>query len=82
MEYFEQPLGLSTEAIQFAMDPERIVKLRTLAGGSAPGEARRQAGLLETSLQADEAWVLERRRQIGDAAAALEAAMDAIVGAG
>lgn len=79
-EYFGRPLKLSDEAIQNAMDPERIVASRTHQGGSAPLRMAEQLDHQRGALATDRAWLAERREKITAASARLEAAIDAIIG--
>lgn len=80
VEYFGRPVGLSQESLRRALDPVRFVRERTLLGGPAPEETRRQSDVLEQALEADRRWLEARRRSLAAAAQRLERAIDALVG--
>jgi hypothetical protein len=48
--YHDAPVGLDQRSIAAALDPERFIAERTLRGGPAPAESRRQARLFEDAL--------------------------------
>jgi argininosuccinate lyase len=78
--YHGAPAGLDAKTIREALDPERFIRARTLRGGPAPSESRRQADLFERALAQDEAVVAGIEERLATAATKLEAAVDAIVG--
>jgi len=59
--------GLTADAIEAALDPERAVAARTVAGGTAPGEVSRMIGRMRATLAADQAATLARRHRIHQA---------------
>lgn len=80
MAYHGQPAGLDAESIRHALDPGRFIAARTLRGGPAPAESRRQADLYASGLAADEAVTHAIRGRLAESAQRLEAAIDAIIG--
>jgi argininosuccinate lyase len=78
--YHDQPAGLDAAAIRAALDPGRFIASRTLQGGPAPAESRRQADLLDTGTVRDAGEVSAIRAQLADAARTLEAAIDRLLG--
>src|SRR5262245_57215218 len=79
--YHGEKAGLTAAAIREALDPGRFVAARSLRGGPAPAESRRQAALLGEGLRADGATATAARARVADAARRLEEAIDGIVGA-
>ena len=77
--YHEQKAGLDAATIRAALDPERFIAVRTLRGGPAPAESRRQADLFEAGLRADEGTATAARTRLAEAARRLEDAIDRIV---
>ncbi|MBI4524696.1 MAG: argininosuccinate lyase [Deltaproteobacteria bacterium] len=80
IEYMGEPVGLSSEALRRALDPANFVASRTLIGGAAPGEVRRQLAESRARLGVDEKEAAAARQNIQQAAKKLEAAIDALVG--
>lgn len=80
IEYMGEPVGLSTESLKRSLDPANFVASRTLIGGTAPQEVRRQLAECRAVLGRDETDARAARRQIQEAAHKLEAAIDALVG--
>jgi argininosuccinate lyase len=78
--YHETPAGLDQNAIRDALDPGRFIAARTLRGGPAPAESLRQAKLFEEATAADEKTVAAIDARLAQAAAKLEAAVDAVIG--
>jgi argininosuccinate lyase len=78
--YHEKPAGLDQNAIRDALDPGRFIAARTLRGGPAPAESLRQAKLFEEATAADEKTVAAIDARLAQAAAKLEAAVDAVIG--
>jgi argininosuccinate lyase len=78
--YHGETAGLDAGAIRTALDPVRFIAARTLQGGPAPAESMRQADLFARALDDDERTVTTIRRRLADAARALEAAVDAVIG--
>jgi len=80
VEYMDEAVGLTQAQITAALDPVRFINDRTLLGGPAPAEMRRQLDELRGALERDRAG-LEQARQRRDAGLAkLEKAIDALVG--
>ncbi|GIX48997.1 MAG: argininosuccinate lyase [Candidatus Tectimicrobiota bacterium] len=79
VEYMGEPVGLSAEALQRALDPVVFVAERTLYGGPAPEECRRRLPDYHARLQADREAVAEKERRLQAAATALEKAIDALL---
>jgi argininosuccinate lyase len=79
-EYIGEPINLSNQTIRAALDPLRAVKARTLFGGTAPAEVKRQIDQCYERLRQDGATLTEKRKRLHDAAATLEKAIDSIVG--
>jgi argininosuccinate lyase len=79
--YHGQKAGLDAAAIRQALDPGHFIAARTLQGGPAPAESRRQAELLGAELRDDQATTAARGR-IAEAARKLEEAIDRILAAG
>ena len=77
--YHGAPAGLDAKTIRDALDPERFVAARTLPGGPAPDESRRQAARFEAALTRDEQTVHATRDRIRQGAQALESAIDALL---
>ena len=79
VEYMGEPVHLSAESLRRALDPEHFVKSRTLHGGPAPEEARRQIEEFRATLARDNAELEGARRRLDEARAKLEAAVDAVL---
>jgi hypothetical protein len=75
------PAGLDQSEIREALSPERFVRARTLTGGTAESEARRQGRRATEALERDEATARQARERLARAAERLEAAIDAILAA-
>jgi argininosuccinate lyase len=80
-EYIGEPLNLSNGAIREALDPLRAVKARTLFGGTAPAEVKRQIDQCQVGMQRDAEVLAGKRAKLTEAAALLEKSIDALVGA-
>jgi argininosuccinate lyase len=78
--YHGEPAGLDAKQIREALDPGRFIAARTLRGGPAPAESRRQADLFAKELARDEQIVAGIDTRLTAAAGKLEAAVDAIIG--
>jgi argininosuccinate lyase len=79
MLYHGQKADLDAGAIQTALDPRRFIESRTLQGGPAPSESRRQADLLDAGTDRDTDDVAAIRTRIAEAGRKLEEAIDRIV---
>jgi argininosuccinate lyase len=77
--YHGVPARLDADTMLEALDPVRFVTVRTLRGGPAPSESLRQADLFAKILVDDEQTVAGIDARLADAAAKLEAAVDAII---
>jgi argininosuccinate lyase len=80
VEYMGQPVHLSEESLRRALDPERFITSRTLYGGPAPEEARRQIDEYRARLARDDGEIGAARRHLDEARAKLETAVDAVLG--
>jgi argininosuccinate lyase len=79
-EYIGEPLNLSDRVIREALDPLRAVKARTLFGGTAPAEVKRQIDQCQGHLQKDSRILADKQKKLTDASARLEQAVDALIG--
>ena len=80
VEYMDEAVGLSTNALENALDPAYGVTMRTLFGGPAPAAARRELGMFMKILENDARWLEDAQSHLATAAATLEASIDTIVG--
>lgn len=80
VEYMGQPVHLSEESLRRALDPERFITSRTLYGGPAPEEARRQIDEYRARLARDDGEIGAARGHLDEARAKLETAVDAVLG--
>ena len=78
-EYVGQPIDLGDDRIREVLDPLRAVKARTLTGGTAPTEVKRQIETCFAHLSKDTEALARKKQNLEDAAARLERAIDAIV---
>jgi argininosuccinate lyase len=79
LEYMGKPLSLGDDRIRQVLDPMRAVRARSLRGGPAPTEVKRQIDNARTQLHRDTDMLAEKRRRLADAEARLEHAIDAIL---
>jgi argininosuccinate lyase len=79
MAYHGAPADLDAGTIHTALDPTRFIAARTLRGGPAPAESRRQADVLDAGLNADDAIVRDIHVRVEESRRRLEAAIDEIV---
>jgi argininosuccinate lyase len=79
MLYHGQKADLDATAIQTALDPRRFIESRTLQGGPAPAESRRQADLLDAQTARDTQDVEAIGARIAHAARKLEEAIDRLL---
>ncbi|MDB4444206.1 argininosuccinate lyase [bacterium] len=79
MEYMGEPVGLSEESLRKALDPFEFVSGRTLYGGPAPEEVRKQIGELGKELKQDKKTVADMRAHLQEASGKLEKAVDTII---
>ena len=79
MLYHGEKAGLDAAAIDNALDPRRFIEARTLQGGPAPSESRRQADLLDADTARDTADVAAIRARLAEAGGRLETAIDGIL---
>jgi argininosuccinate lyase len=77
--YWDQPLNLSPELLQSALDPTQCVARRTLYGGPAPVEVQRRLAEYEEPLQQDIELVQQAKRQVEEGLESLEAAIDTLL---
>jgi argininosuccinate lyase len=64
VEYVDKPVGLSAQQIKQALDPLECVKARTLIGGPAPDQVRRQLEESREALLTDQKIFEELQGQI------------------
>jgi argininosuccinate lyase len=64
VEYTDKPVGLSAQEIKQALDPLECVKARTLIGGPAPDQVRRQIEESREALLTDQKIFEELQGQI------------------
>jgi len=81
IEYMGEPVHLSQASLRKALDPEHFIKSRTLHGGPAPEEAKRQIKEFHAALERDRDEMEAARRTIAEAHKKLEAAVDAVLAA-
>ena len=79
MEYMAKPLHLNQEVIDKVMDPMEIVKARTLIGGPAPVEVRRQISKSKEQLGQDIEKPSILRDNLKKAEEKLERAIDKLI---
>lgn len=79
-QYMGKPIGLSDRSLQQAIDPAKVVGRRTLLGGPAPRETRRQIRRLQRQVTRDERKADRISEQLRNAAVTLEEAIDVILG--
>jgi len=82
IEYMGEPVNLSAEALEAALDPEHFIRSRTLFGGPGPDEVRRRLPEYEAGLQSDIDWLTRVREAQQASSDSLESAIDALVNAG
>jgi argininosuccinate lyase len=80
-EYIGEPVNLSDDSIREALNPLRAVKARTLFGGTAPTEVKRQIDRCYVQLREDGESLAGQRKKLTEAAEMLEQTIDSIVGA-
>jgi argininosuccinate lyase len=78
-EYLGKPIDLGDQRIREVLDPLRAVKARTLTGGTAPAEVKRQIETCFARLRKDTEAMARKKQNLEAAAARLERAIDAIV---
>jgi argininosuccinate lyase len=79
LEYTGKPIDLGDDRIREVLDPMRAVNARTLRGGTAPTEVKRQIDNARVQLRADAETRAQKRRRLTEAEARLERAIDAIL---
>ncbi len=79
IEYMGEPVGLSREAFQKALDPAEFVNARKLYGGPAPDECRRRLPEYHLQLRTDQQWIVDTEGKLRQAAERLERAIDSLV---
>ena len=78
-EYMDKPIDLGNQRIREALDPLRAVKARSLIGGTAPAEVKRQIDNCFARLRHDTETLGLKKQKLADAAAGLERAIDAVI---
>jgi argininosuccinate lyase len=81
-EYIGKPIYLGNQLIREVLDPARAVEARTLIGGTASVEVKRQIENCYDRVRRDSKLLAQKKQKLEDAAARLERAIDAIIGAG
>lgn len=81
-QHLGRPLGLSQDVVDAALDPKASVARQLLPGGPARLRVEEALALHEDGLSADAAWLDETDARVKASEAALEAAIDQVVGAG
>ena len=79
MEYMGEPVRLSGEALDLALDPVEFVKGRTVYGGPAPEECRRRLPEYHDKLNQDRVSIQQMERRLTNAAAEQERAIDGLL---
>ncbi len=78
-QYTGEPLGLSDAVIRRALDPLSCASARTLIGGPAPQEVRRQVAAATETLVRDRSTLASLEEQVRAAEAGLNRAAEAII---
>jgi argininosuccinate lyase len=73
------PLGLSTESIRTALDPERFLRTRLTVGSPNPAETARMLSVRLRRWKAHAAWVSRRLQQCSGADVRLNEAVRALI---
>ncbi|MEE9146837.1 MAG: lyase family protein, partial [Candidatus Tectomicrobia bacterium] len=79
VEYMGEPVGLSPDVLQKALDPVAFVHSRTLYGGPAPEECLRRLPEFRAQLQDDQSAVAEKERRLLQALENQEKTIDALL---
>lgn len=79
VEHLGAPLGVPQAVISDAMDPLRSVERQQLPGGPARVRVEEALALHEAQLARDVGWLAANEARVAAAAAALEAAIDAVL---
>ena len=72
-------VGLSTDAVRDALNPEIFVKTRVTRGSVNPAEVNRMLSAATQSLDDEKTWIGDQRKTISKAYEKLEQAIQAIV---
>jgi argininosuccinate lyase len=80
--YHGQPTGFTQAEITEGLDPKRFIARRTLRGGPAPEESKRQMQLFGERLATDEATVSGIEERLAAAERKLEQAVDGLIAQG
>jgi len=80
IEYTGKPIGLSAQEIKKALDPLECVKARTLIGGPAPDQVKKQIEQSRQTLIADQKVFEELQGQIKAGERKMEAAEKTLLG--
>jgi argininosuccinate lyase len=78
-EYLGKPIDLGNPRIREILDPLRAVKARTLVGGPAPTEVKRQIESCFARLRKDTEALTRKKQLLEDAAARLERAIETLI---
>jgi argininosuccinate lyase len=79
-EYLGKPIALGNQRIREVLDPLRAIKARTLTGGTAPAEVKRQIETCFARLGKDTETLARKKQSLQGAATRLEQAINAIIG--
>ena len=80
IEYTGKPVGLSAQEIKKALDPLECVKARTLIGGPAPDQVKKQIEESRQTLLADQKILEELQGQVKAGEKTMEAAEKTLLG--
>lgn len=75
-EVIGRDLGFTEDELARTLTAEFFVSIRTIHGGTAPGETRRALSVERESEAADEKWHASETEKLGEAAARLRAAVE------
>jgi argininosuccinate lyase len=73
-----RPVGLRSETVRDALDPEMFVKTRITTGSIHPDEVNRMLGMAKKYLRDEKAWIASQRKTIKEANRRLERAIASI----
>ena len=79
VEYMGEPVGLSDEALDCALDPAEFVNGRTVYGGPSAEECRNRLPEYHEQLRQDRLAVQQMERRLADASTEQERAIDALL---
>ncbi len=74
-----RPVGLLTDAVRNALDPEIFVKTRVTKGSVNPEEVSRMLGAAKDILRDEEEWIADQRKKVNSAHETLNKAIECIL---